>query len=228
MCTVEEVVGEWIPNAQEQAWNEAYERAVANFPEDAELDFNAILAEVRQGGGFTDSPEGLRPGDRPRSVTLNRTLVPGWTLRDGSPQSLPLPNPPTLAEVVDRLAPVTDPDRFYSDPNSRLVADWLRSTGAQPVSVREFKKSVTPDAALLDRGVTVEFKTIANGTFLSAMDAVAKAIVQARHVVVHSRVAITQRDAENITRGALERYGQALDELVVTFDEGGGYVVWNP
>jgi hypothetical protein len=75
-CTVEEVFGDWSPNAQEQRFIDAYDSAAARLDRLGQPHTKQnILVHMREHGEFNDSP-GMKPKPAPRPEVAGQQELP--------------------------------------------------------------------------------------------------------------------------------------------------------
>lgn len=75
-CTVEEVFGDWSPNAQEQRYIDAYDEAAARLDRLGQPHTKAnILGSMRARGEFNDSP-GMKPKPKPAPQVEGQAELP--------------------------------------------------------------------------------------------------------------------------------------------------------
>ncbi len=149
-----------------------------------------------------------------RLLPYDVAVATPWALE--APGATKQPTPPSYEEVADRIAPSTDPDKWFS-PIELRTANWLRSRGLDVRSIerREGHLQRTPDAAAAIHRATVELKS-ASGSVNSIVQRIRDGRWQSRHVVVDIRgTGATLTTAEAGIHHALIRYQRDLEDLVV-------------
>lgn len=137
------------------------------------------------------------------------------------------PNPPTFTELREAglIAPVDDPDRYFSVAEL-ATATWLRAHNLDVVSVntRSGIRARTPDAVIAGVPATLETKG-AVGTVNSIAQRIRSGRGQSRRVVVDLRDSDANLALARIgLEIAVRRYGSWVDEVLVIVPVGSGSV----
>jgi hypothetical protein len=168
-------------------------------------------------GDPDDGSEGIRRRLLPYDVDAGSALRIGATHSADRP-----PNPPTYDQLTadGLVAPVDDPDRWFSEEEKHL-AEWLRSRGVVVLSVqrRMGQRERTPDAVLGEGAATVELKHV-----VASVTAIVRAVRlgrgQSRRVVVDIRGPRADVGLALVAiRRAVRFYGSWLDEIVVVVND---------
>lgn len=149
-----------------------------------------------------------------RLLPYDVTVATPWAF--DAPGASKQPTPPLYEEIANHIAPVADPDKWFS-PVELSTANWLRRRGLEVRSIerRAGHLQRTPDAAAAIHRTTVELKS-ASGSVNSIVQRIRDGRWQSRRVVVDVRgTSTTPATAETGVHRALIRYQGDLDEVVV-------------